>query len=150
MADARTELASGVDGHRAILLVTINFIRKLAATYKDIASVALVFEASERSNELVKRDVHLSALQLADAHGEPIPVPGYFISKSMLEPGLQIADLVAHTAGWQRRHQLRGNGGALPDFQQMFWHIPIPPGFMLIDMIEVAALAVEDGQVQQR
>jgi hypothetical protein len=148
MSDGKTQLAPGGDGHRAISLVTINFIRRLVESYATIDDVALVFEASERGDKLVERDFDLAALQLVSALGRRIPVEGYFMPKSSMEPGLEVADLVAHTAGRQRRHQLRGGSGAVKDFQQMFWHSPIPPAFMSIDMVELTELAAEDGEAR--
>lgn len=145
MSDARTALPPGIDGHKAISLVTVNFIRRLVPTYEDVTNVALVFEASERGDELVKRDFDLATINLINKSGKRFEVDGYFIHKKGLEAGLEVADLVAHTAGRQRRHQLRGKDGAVKDFQQMYWHSPIPPAFMSIDTIELSELAIESG-----
>ena len=125
MSDAKTDLPPGIDGHRTISLVTVNFVRKMVATYKDIATVALVFEASGRDDKLVKRD---------------------------MEPGLEIADLIVHTAGRQRRHQMAGKEGVVKDFEQTYWHSPIPPAFMAIDTVRLNELAIEDrgGDINHR
>jgi hypothetical protein len=143
MSDSRTALPPGIDGHKAISLVTMNFIRRLVPTYEDVTNVALVFEASGRGDELVKRDFDLATMNLINKSGRRIEVDGYFMDKKALEAGLEIADLVAHTAGRQRRHQLRGKDGAVKDFQQMYWHSPIPPAFMSIDTVHLNELAIE-------
>lgn len=144
MSDAGTTLPPGVDGHRAISLVTIKFITRMVATHYGINTVALVFEASERGNELVKRDFDLVTMDLINRSGGRVEVEGVFMEKKFNEPGLEVADLVAHTAGRQRRHQLAGRAGVAKDFEQMYWHSPIPPAFMSINMVQVDEISIED------
>jgi hypothetical protein len=149
MSDSRTALPEGMDGHKAISLVTIQFVRRLVATY-DTSSVALVFEASERGDDLVRRDFNLAQMNLTNRVGAPVNTEGCFIEKRYMEAGLEIADLVAHTAGRQRRHQIAGKEGVTKDFEQMYWHSPIPPAFMSIDMVEINALPLgEDDNGQE-
>jgi len=140
MSDAGTELPNGVDGHQAVSLVAKQFITRLASSM-EIDRVALVFEASSRCDGLVRRDFPLVDVQ--DAQGTAIPVDGYFMPKASMEAGLEVADLVAHTAGRQRRHQISGKSGATKDFKAMYWHSPIPPAFMSIDTVTLNELAVE-------
>lgn len=142
MSDGRTELPPGVDGHRAVSLITVKFVSKVVATL-DVNAVALVFEASDRGDALVKRDFDLASMRLVNNVGLHIEVDGYFMNKNSMEPGLEVADLVAHTAGRQRRHQLAGKAGPAKDFEQMFWHSPIPPAFMSIDTVQLTELAVD-------
>ena len=71
-----------------------------------------------------------------------IEVDGYFMAKKEMEAGLEIADLIAHTAGRQRRHELIGNTGVKKDFKQVFWHSPIPPAFMSINNVELTKLSM--------
>ena len=84
MSDVGTELPSGIDGHRAISLVTVNFVRKLVAIYKDVAAVALVFEASGRGDKLVKRDFDLANMKLFNGSGKPVAVKGCFMEKKYM------------------------------------------------------------------
>jgi hypothetical protein len=144
MIDEGTELPPGVDAHKAISLVTVNFIRHQIATYPDVEIVGLVFEASERSDKLVRRDFGLANMNLVNGSGRPVEVEGYFMPKTSMEPGLEVADLVAHTAGRQRRHQIAHKEGVTKDFEQMYWHSPIPPAFISIDTVQLSELAVED------
>lgn len=44
-----------------------------------------------------------------------------------MDAGLEIADLVAHSAGRQRRHQIAGKEGVTKDFEQKYWHGPYHP-----------------------
>lgn len=143
MSDIRTELPPDIDAHKAISFVTVNFIKRLVAKCPNISEVALVFEASQRGDKLVQRDFDLANMMVVNERGKPIEVDGYFMPKTSMEAGLEIADLVAHTAGRQRRHQLSGKAGAVKDFQQMYWHSPIPPAFMSIDSVNLTKLALE-------
>lgn len=144
MSDSRTELPNGIDSHRAISLVTINFVRRLVATYKDATNVALVFEASGRGDKLVERDFDLANMNLVNGAGKILEVDGCFMAKKHMEPGLEVADLIVHTAGRQRRHQIAGKEGTVKDFEQTYWHSPIPPAFMSIDTVHLNELAVQE------
>lgn len=148
MSDAATALPPGIDGHRAISLVKIKFVTKLVEAYQNLANVAMVFEASDRGNKLVERDFELANMNLVTGSGRHLEVDGYFMEKKQMEAGLEVADLIAHTAGRQRRHQLAGKKGVAPDFKQMYWHSPIPPAFMSIDTMQLNELAIEDGTAE--
>lgn len=141
MCDSRTKLPEGVDSHRAVSLITVRFVERLVATF-DVSAIALIFEASERGNELVKRDFPLAQMKLVSRAGQHVAVEGCFIEKKHMEAGLEVADLVAHTAGRQRRHQIAGKQGVTKDFEQMYWHSPIPPAFMAIDSVVLNELSV--------
>lgn len=146
MSDARTALPPGIDGHKAISLVTVRFIERLVATFDDLTEVVLIFEASGRGDDLVRRDFDLAGMKMVSRLGTPIEVEGCFMDKRSMEAGLEIADLVAHTAGRQRRHQLKGKAGVTKDFRQMYWHSPIPPAFMAIDTVQLNELAFSDAE----
>ncbi|GLS18129.1 hypothetical protein GCM10007874_11450 [Labrys miyagiensis] len=137
MCDSRTQLPLGLDAHAAISLMTLSYLQKELARY-DVDVLALVFERSERGDSLVKRDFNLSQAAFRNVRGQPIELEGCFMEKSQMEPGLEVADLVAHTAGRMRRHQLRGGSDVLKDFEQMYWHSPIPPEFIAMTSIEIS------------
>jgi hypothetical protein len=148
MCDSRTELPTGIDAHKAISLVTIGYFANLVSQ-SDVDVVALIFEASDRGDSLVRRDYDLANMDLKNRHGRSVEVEGCFMPKGSMEPGLEVADLIAHTAGRQRRHELAGKTGHTKDFQQTYWHSPIPPKFIAINSVEIAQ-AVEAGQAVPR
>src|SRR5688572_30340286 len=61
MSDSKTALPDGIDGHRAIALVTINFLQRLVQQH-DCLELALVFESSGRGDSLVRRDFVLNEM----------------------------------------------------------------------------------------
>jgi hypothetical protein len=148
MCDSRTELPTEIDAHKAISLVTVNYFAREVSRC-DVDVVALIFEASERGDSLVKRDYDLASMDLKNMWGRSVEIEGCFMPKSSMEPGLEVADLIAHTAGRQRRHELAGKSGHTKDFQQSYWHSLIPPEFMAISAVEIAQ-AVEGGQAVPR
>jgi hypothetical protein len=148
MCDARTELPSGVDAHKAVSLMTINYFARHVSKC-DVDVVALIFEASSRGDSLVQRDFELANMGLKNRWGRRVEVEGCFMGKESMEPGLEIADLIVHTAGRQRRHEIAGKAGHVKDFQQAYWHSPIPPEFMAISTVQIAE-AVEAGKAVPR
>ena len=83
-------------------------------------------------------------MNLVNGKGVPIAVEGSFMPKTSMEPGLEVADLIAPTAGRQRRRQIAGKEGVAKDFEQMYWRSPIPPAFMSIDTAQLNDLSIED------
>jgi len=148
MCDSRTELPAGIDAHKAISLVTINYFARHVSQC-DVDVVALIFEASNRGDTLVKRDYDLASMDVKNMWGRRVGIDGCFMPKGSMEPGLEVADLIVHTAGRQRRHELAGKSGRTKDFQQTYWHSPIPPEFMAISTLEIAQ-AVKGGQAVPR
>jgi hypothetical protein len=119
MANGATVRPDDIDGHRAVSLLLRNFVINLVAQ-QDANSVALVFEGSDRGNSLVERDIQFSSEALVNAHGRTIQFDGYFMPKAAMEPGLEIADLIAHTAGRHERQRHAGQAAFPPDFRNVF------------------------------
>jgi hypothetical protein len=84
--------------------------------------VVLSFEDSQRGRRLVMND--FGSLRMARVHPggqrELIPIERVFVPKSLREPGIEVADFVAHTAGCQASNHERGDGGWRRDFQAVF------------------------------
>jgi Protein of unknown function (DUF3800) len=114
-----TERPENVDGHQVVSMALANLVQKIAATSMP-TSVAFIFEDSNRSNKLVRRDFHLENLSMCDLFGYDVPVDGFFMPKSARSPGLELADLIAHTAGDNQRHALWNRPGFPKSFQELF------------------------------
>jgi hypothetical protein len=81
MCDFRTELPAGIDAHKAISLVAMNYFARLVSkSGADV--VALIFEASERGDSLVKHDYNLATMDLKNTCGRPVDVEGCFMPKT--------------------------------------------------------------------
>jgi len=131
ICESNTMLPDEMDAHRATSILTIEYISRYLSTLS-ISDVRLYFEGSSRGDKLVQRDFSLEKHNFRNKDGRFIQVECYFMKKSSLEPGLEVADLIAHTVGRQRRHEINAKLGHLPDFQQTFWNCRIPPEFMAI------------------
>jgi hypothetical protein len=87
--------------------------------------VVLVFEDSERGRPLILK--HFGSLKI-DSHGprgtEPLPILQCFEAKSMNEPGLEVADFIAHAASTQARAHEAGAHGWRLDFHSIFQAAP--------------------------
>ena len=116
--DYHTDRDYGVDGHLAVSLGLVDLIRRMAGE-RNPSSIALIFESSDRTDGLVRRDFS-SELSAIDLFGRAIPVDGLFASKSARIPGLELADLLAHTAGDTRRYALRAGNHHTRSFKEMF------------------------------
>jgi len=114
-----TERPEKVDGHQVVSMAFADVVRKIVSTCTP-SSIAFIFEDSERSNKLVKRDFPLENLSMYDLFGYEIPVDGFFIPKFARAPGMEVADLIAHTAGDNQRHALLSRPGFPLSFKEMF------------------------------
>jgi hypothetical protein len=114
-----TALPEQVDGHQIVSMALADVVRKSVSACTP-SSIAFIFEDSERSNKLVERDFQLEYLSMYDLFGYEIPVDGFFMPKFAREPGMEVADLIAHTAGDNQRHALRSRPGFPPSFREMF------------------------------
>jgi hypothetical protein len=117
--NSKFEFPSEIDGHAVVSGGLGNFLRRVVASC-NLLSVAVIFEDSERTNKFVERDFVLDNLGMYDLFGHEVSVDGYFCKKRLRIPGLELADLVAHTAGDNQRHALRGKGGVPLSFKELF------------------------------
>ena len=126
MCDFKTELPAGVDAHKAISLVTMSYFARQVSRC-DVDVVALIFEGSDRGDSLVRHDYDLATMDLKNMWGRRVEVEGCFMSKGSIEPGLEVADVIAHTAGRQRRHEmLETLRTAEPCLELHSWHTTSP------------------------
>ena len=114
-----TERPLEVDGHQVVSMALVDLVRRIVARCMP-SLVAFIFEASDRSDHLVERDLHLEHLEMHDLFGRFVPSDGFFIPKSSRAPGMELADLIAHTAGDNQRHALRQRPGFPASFRELF------------------------------
>lgn len=62
------------------------------------------FEQSKRGNSLVQREFIFYNLGMSSMFGDAVQVDSFFIPKWARTPGMEVADLIAHTAGDNQRH----------------------------------------------
>src|SRR5665213_2960137 len=72
-----TQRPEQVDGHQVVSMALADVVRRIASACTP-SSIAFIFEDSERSNKLVKRDFQLENLSMSDNFGHAIPVDGFF------------------------------------------------------------------------
>jgi hypothetical protein len=113
------EFPAEIDGHAVVSGGLGNLLRRIVALCNP-SSVAVVFEDSERTNRFVERDFVLDNLGMYNLFGREVSIDGYFCGKQLRIPGLELADLVAHTAGDNQRHALRGKEGVPLSFRELF------------------------------
>jgi len=119
-----TKRPGEMSAHKAVALATIIRIKNIVARV-DAESVDLVFEDTDRNRQLIVRDFnpnYLDALNIVNARNKKAEFNGYFLSKESCTPGLEVADLVAHTAGRQERLKRAQSPGRKfqPDFIELF------------------------------
>lgn len=84
-------------------------------------SVAVIFESSERANEVLQRE--FGDLRVARA-GVELPAECYFMPKSAAEPGLEAADFIANAVGSMTRRMMEGRRNFPADFCGIFHSVP--------------------------
>lgn len=85
------------------------------------SSVSVVFESSERGDRLAKAFFARVQLHAGDA---PIQARWGSLAKDRREPGLEVADVVIHTAGAQVRSRTAGRDAWRRDFKCVFQNVP--------------------------
>ena len=84
-------------------------------------SMAMIFEQTDRLDLSAAR--FFSSYDFSYEDGTAIPVEWRRMSKSLHEPGLEVADFVLHVAGSQTRDRLSGKTDWRKDFDSVFHNI---------------------------
>ncbi len=121
-ATNKTNFAVDMHATAAVMGMLKQHIARLVARLP-CATVALIFEASERGDPLVRQ--HFGELGLVEDE-RPIPIEHCFMPKSAKEPGLELADFIASAAGTQARFYHRGNKEFAKDYEAVFHQFPPP------------------------
>ena len=84
----------------------------------------IFFEHSERGDKLLERNFPVRSMDAKNVFGEAVDVSGYTMPKTSCEAGLELADLIVHTAGKQQRKYAGGHADGVrnftPDFRAVF------------------------------
>ena len=74
----------------------------------------------------MKRDYDLGSMTFVNVRGHPVEVEGCFMPKSAMEPGLEVADLIVHTAGRSTSSRIRRAARSHEGFQTDLLVQPYP------------------------
>ena len=118
---ASTKNASSLSAYDVTSACLMRRARDLAAWYP-AGRLVFVFESSQRLDPFSARffgKVHFHVEN--DGTTTELPVRWCRMPKSAVEPGLELADFVIHTAGAQvRKHEKQGTAGYRLDFRAVF------------------------------
>lgn len=106
-----TKRPDNMNAHKAVSVASIIKIKNIIAQ-SDIDSVDLVFEETQRNRNLIIQDFnpnYLDSFDIRNINNSPVEFNGYFIPKSSCVEGLEVADLIIHTAGRQERLKHKSN-----------------------------------------
>ena len=112
-----TRIDVDVTNYALVYLMTLKRMEAVGALYPRFKSITMIFEASERTEELMES--HFGNFSFT-INGESIPVELYKMNKSEGEPGLEVADATIHTAGCQVRNSQAGKMSRRKDFEAVF------------------------------
>jgi hypothetical protein len=102
--------------------------------WKPFSGVEVIFEHSERLAPRIEEvfgDLNL----LED--GKPIPVGFSWMSKSVGEPGLEVADFLVNSIGTEVRHRIAKKPGHAKNFEAFFHH----PDRRLVSFIDISEVS---------
>ena len=89
------------------------------AKWQAFGSVAVVFEHSERLAPQIEQA--FGDLNLIE-DGRTVPLELFWMSKSVGEPGLEVADFLANSIGTEVRHRIARRPGHAKNFEAFFHH----------------------------
>lgn len=147
-----TRLSSlvGTDPFQAASLALLERLKQ-AARWWTFDSITFILEKSSRGDALAQQ--HLVTWRYrrkVSGQEVVIPVSRHFMAKATNEPGLQIADFVAHTLGASTRSRLAGRRSTRADYQAVF---QVAPARLVsvaeIDSAELSANPKDDSSPQR-
>jgi hypothetical protein len=105
MMKASTPLPDGFVPYHFAALGLLKCVEKCVTNFP-ADSIAMIFEDSQRGNKFIPR--YFSPYQFSTPDASIVPIEWLFMPKSSIEPGLEIADLIAHSTGAQTNARLKG------------------------------------------
>ncbi len=115
-------------------------IPQLIEKFKRISRICFIFESSKRLNRLVEAEFSSDRIRkhIDKKYNFSMPIDCFFLDKTLNEPGLEVADLLAHTLGRQNNRQMiKNNGGFTLDFKETFHNEHSLNGVMFITSLEI-------------
>ena len=100
--------------------------------------IVMLIESSARTKALITQHFSQYAFQI---NGQTVPLSHYFMTKSANEPGLVVADFIAHTAGATVRAKLQGR---IKNYHERrdATHIFTPQDSRWVDFLEVNTVQI--------
>ncbi|HKP47757.1 MAG TPA: DUF3800 domain-containing protein [Pyrinomonadaceae bacterium] len=142
ISNNRTDIDDSLLPYHATGATLVERIRRIATHYP-FNSIAMIFEASDRTDMLAARFFPQFTFAV---DGVEVPIEYRRMNKSLCEPGLEVADFIVHTAGAQVRDQLIGKCDGERKFRKDFdcvFHTADKrrSDYLLIDRVLVNATA---------
>lgn len=113
--DRNTARPNGYDGHETVSTVLFEYIRRLIGSYSSRRCM-IFFEHSEKAAELLGRNFPVRGMDARNLFFEKVAVDGFTMPKTSAEAGLELADLIIHTAGKQQRRHGKGYVDGIREF----------------------------------
>ena len=144
IAKHTTTIAGPLDPYHLVARCMLERVRTIASRCV-LDSIAMIFEQTDRGDLQAARIFGAYNFSYEDC--TPLPVEWRRLSKSLREPGLEVADFVLHVAGSQTRDRLNGRTNWRKDFDSVFHNIdPNLVSAIEIDEVNVnPAESVKDG-----
>lgn len=120
IAKNTTTIAGALDPYHIVARSMLERVTTMASRCV-LDSIAMIFEQTDRLDLPAARI--FSAYNFSYEDGTAIPVERRRMSKSLHEPGLEVADFVLHVAGSQTRDRMKGRANWRKDFDSVFHNI---------------------------
>lgn len=120
IAKTTTTINGVLDPYHLVAGSMLKQVTKIASRCV-LDSIAMIFEQTDRLDLPAAR--FFSAYEFSYDDGTVVPVEWRRMSKSLHEPGLEVADFVLHVAGSQTRDRLKGRTRWRKDFDSVFHNI---------------------------
>jgi len=120
MMSREVELPEGYEPYNFAAAGLLKCIEKSTQLYS-IDSIAIIFEESHRGDKFIPR--YFSPYECLKDDGGVVPMEWCLMPKSSIEPGLEVADFVIHSAGAETLARINGNTNPRKDVDCIFYSV---------------------------